>query len=155
MTEPRIFHLLHLSHRAVFRAADQALNQRFGVTAAQQAALMFLGEKDAASMSELAAALGLKAAATSGLVDRMEKNGFLERRTAPDDGRSYRLYLLEKGRALLKDSKQLVKDSNDALLEGFDEATRKQVATFLETIIERADAVAKTDAMQTKGKDNE
>jgi len=151
MVEPRLFHLLHLSHRAVFRAADRALTKRFGITAAQQAALMFLAENEGASMSALASAVSLKPAATSGLVDRMEKNGFLQRRAAPTDGRSFELYLNPVGRQIVSDSKSLIEESNRLLLDGFDAETRKTIAEFLQTITERADAFQDQNKMEIKG----
>jgi len=140
MAEPRLFHLLHLCHRAVFRAADRMLTSRYGITAAQHAALMFLGEREGASMSALASAVSLKPAAVSGLVDRMEKNGFLERRPAPNDGRSFELYLKPSGRQIVEESRALIEDSNRYLLEGVDESTQWQIAEFLEKLSRRADA---------------
>lgn len=140
MANPRLFHLLHLCHRAVFRAADRALTSRFGITAAQHAALMFLSEQEGASMGALAAAVSLKPAAVSGLIDRMEKNGFLERRVAPKDGRSFELYLRPPGRHIVTESKALIEESNRYLLEGIDGETREQIAYFLEKITVRAEA---------------
>ena len=150
MAEPRLFHLLHLSHRAVFRAADRALTSRYGITAAQHAALMFLAEHEGASMSALAAAVSLKPAAISGLVDRMEKNGFLERRSAPADGRSFELYLHAAGRDIVKESKALIEESNRYLLDGFDRETLRQVAGFLEKITARAEAYGGESKIENK-----
>ena len=140
MADPRLFHMLHLCHRAVFRAADRALTSRFGITAAQHAALMFLAEQEGASMSALAAAVGLKPAAVSGLIDRMEKNGFLERCAAAKDRRSFELFLKPAGRDIVKESKVLIEESNRYLLEGIDDETREQIADFLEKVTVRAEA---------------
>jgi len=151
MAEPRLFHLLHLSHRAVFRAADRALSGRFGITAAQHAALMYLAGKEGASMSALATAISLKPAATSGLIDRMEKNGFLERRPAPRDGRSFELFLKPAGKRIVGDSKALIEESNRFLLEGYDREARAEIANFLEKITERANAFGEQDIAEHKG----
>lgn len=151
VTEPRLFHLLHLSHRAVFRAADRALSSRFGITAAQHAALMYLAQREGASMSELAAAISLKAAATSGLIDRMEKKELLERRPAAKDGRSFELFLKPAGRLIVQDSKTLIEESNRALLEGFDDQKRSDIADFLKTITARANALGGNKETENKG----
>jgi len=140
MPTPRLFHLLHLSHRAVFRAADRILAARHGITAAQQGALMYLAEKEGASMSALAGAVGLKAAATSGLVDRMEQKGLVERRRAAEDGRSFKLYLSPAGYEIVTASRAIIQESNSVLLEGYSPSEQAQMADFLETIIKRADA---------------
>jgi len=141
MVEPRLFHLLHLSHRAVFRAADRTLAKQFDITSAQQAVLMYLAENEGCRMSALAEAVGLKAAATSGLVDRMEKKALLERRAARHDGRSFELFLKPVGSQVVKDSKALIIASNEKLLDGFSLVERTKVAEFLETIAERANAL--------------
>ncbi len=154
-TEPRLFHLLHLSHRAVFRAADKALSNRYGISAAQHGALMYLGENEGSSMSALAAAISLKPAATSGLVDRMVKNGFIERRIAPEDARSFRLYLKPSARQILSDSKVLIAESNRMLLDGYSSDDRKKIADFLTTIAKRAHAFAEENSMIAKEEIND
>jgi len=151
MTNPRIFHLLHRSHRAVFRAADKALLARFGITAAQQAALMFLARNEGVTMSALAVAVGLKAAATSGLVDRMERNGFLERRVAPLDGRSFLLFLKPAGKQIVDDSKALITESNQQILKGFSQEECNQISEFLETVIKRANTLSGEKEIETEG----
>lgn len=50
-------------------------------------------------MSELGARLGLDKSSISGLVDRAEKRGLVERFRSPDDGRAVRVRLTEEGRA--------------------------------------------------------
>jgi len=148
MSRPRLFHLLHLSHRAVFRAADRALSARYGVTAAQQGALMFLAENEGASMGALADAVGLKGAATSGLVDRMEKKDLISRRRASEDGRSFALFLNPAGHEVVQASRSLIKESNQTLLEGYNISEQKILADFLATIIKRADAFHPIDNQQ-------
>lgn len=139
MADPRIFHLLHLSHRAIFRAADRVLMDRFGITAGQNAVLLYLHKHEGAMMGAVAAALGLKNAATSGLVDRMEQKDLVERRPSTSDGRAYELYLKPYGRDIAEQSKAIIKASNDYLLEGLDDGKRDTITNFLETIIERAE----------------
>jgi len=148
MAAPRLFHLLHLSHRAVFRAADRMIAMRFGVTAAQHGALMYVRENEGASMGALARALGLKGAATSGLVDRMEQKGLMERRRAISDGRSFELFLKPQGRHIVETSQSLIKESNAKLLEGFTAADQALIADFLETLAKRADAFRPTESKQ-------
>jgi len=102
-------------------------------------------------MSELAAAISLKAAATSGLIDRMEKKELLERRPAAKDGRSFELFLKPAGRLIVQDSKTLIEESNRALLEGFDDQKRSDIADFLKTITARANALGGNKETENKG----
>ena len=138
MSNPRIFHLLHLSHKALFRAADKSLVSRFGITAAQHGALMYVGENEGSLMSGMARALGLRAAAASTLVDRMEKKDLMERRADPQDGRAFALHLKPQGRGILNETRSLIPQLNEALLEGYTTTERQLFSVFFKNIIERA-----------------
>ena len=65
-TEPRLFHLVHRLHQALFQAGDRMLVQELGITSSQSAVLMFLDKFKGASMGELASAVGLKITSVSG-----------------------------------------------------------------------------------------
>jgi DNA-binding MarR family transcriptional regulator len=140
MRQPRIFHLLHLAHRAVFRAADKVLASKHGISAAQQGVLLYLSENEGASMGALAEAVGLKPAATSGLVDRMAANNLLQRRRSAADKRSFTLHLLPAGSALVNQGKQLIQAANSDLLKGYSPEETQFIANFLEKVILRANA---------------
>jgi len=143
MSRPKIFHLIHMAHRALFRAADRLLADRHGITAAQNGLLLYLEKNEGATMGAVATAIGLKNAATSGLVDRMEGRGLIARRPSEQDRRSFELVLLPKGRAIAGESHALIHATNDHLLEGFSEAEQETIARFLETVIAKSDAYGK------------
>jgi DNA-binding MarR family transcriptional regulator len=138
MALPRLFHLLHTSHRAVFREADKMLLDQFGVSAAQHAVLMFLVNKPGSLVGELASAVGLSSAAASGLISRMADGGLLERRQSPNDKRASELYASEKGQAIVAGGAALVKQGNERLAEGFSEEDLAVVERFLSTVAKRA-----------------
>jgi len=140
MADPKIFHLLHMSHRAVFRAADRVLTARFGVTAGQHGLLLYLDHHDGASQGAAAQALGLKGASMSGLVDRMEAKGRGERRPSETDKRAYGLHLTAEGAALVAATAPLITETNAQLLAGYSAQDRARIGTFLEDVIRRADA---------------
>lgn len=149
MKRIRLFHLIHLAHRALFRAADRVLVARYGITAAQNALLMFLDKEEGASMGAAAEALGLKHAAMSGLVDRMEKKGLIARRASPTDGRSTTLALCDAGRAIVTESHQLITATNSRLLDGFSSDEQKIIERFLRTVAETADTIETTEQVAT------
>jgi DNA-binding MarR family transcriptional regulator len=107
------------------------------VTAAQSGLLFFLGTHDGALMSEAAAALDLGAPGISGLADRTEKAGLIERRADETDGRASRLWLTDAGRAARQRSKTRMKDLNAKLTEGFTEAEVDVVARWLASLQEK------------------
>ncbi len=147
MKHLRLFHLIHLAHRALFRAADRVLLANYGITAAQNALLMFLDNQEGASMGAAAEALGLKHAAMSGLVDRMEKKGLIERRASPTDGRSTILSLCVAGRDIVDQSHTLITVTNNRLLAGFSVADQRVIERFLRTVAETADTIDTAEAV--------
>ncbi|TNE61916.1 MAG: MarR family transcriptional regulator [Alphaproteobacteria bacterium] len=139
MADPKIFHLLHMSHRAVFRAADRVLAARFGITAGQHGLLLYLHKNAGVALGAAAAALGLRNASASGLVDRMEAKGLIRREVSAADRRACALYLTDAGADIVAATGPLIRETNEQLLAGYDEQARHQIGDFLETVISRAD----------------
>ncbi|KAB7709070.1 MarR family transcriptional regulator [Bacillus aerolatus] len=72
----------------------------YGVTPVQYALLRQLWKKDRQFSYELAERLLLDSATITGIIDRLEHNGFIERRVDPDDRRNKLVFLTEKGKSL-------------------------------------------------------
>ncbi|WER47682.1 MarR family winged helix-turn-helix transcriptional regulator [Cupriavidus sp. WKF15] len=131
--EHRLVYLLNVGQRRLQRWS-QARVAGGGVTAAQSGLLFFLGGNDGALMSEAAAALDLGAPGMSGLADRTEKAGLIERRPDASDRRVSRLWLTEAGRAARQRSKVSMKALNAKLTKGFTEAEIDIVARWLTSL---------------------
>ncbi|WP_434033980.1 MarR family winged helix-turn-helix transcriptional regulator [Cupriavidus sp. a3] len=116
--EPRLVYLLNVGQQRLQRWS-QARIASGGVTSAQAGLLFFLGRNDGALMSEAAAALDLGAPGMSGLADRTERAGLIERRPDDSDRRASRLWLTEAGRKARLRSKASMKVLNARLTEGF------------------------------------
>src|SRR5262245_36944405 len=71
-----------------------------GGTPARYAVLKVLWHQDGQSGAEVAARLVIDSATTTGLMDRLQAAGLLERRADREDRRVQRLYLTKQGRAL-------------------------------------------------------
>ncbi|EKN70861.1 transcriptional regulator [Neobacillus bataviensis LMG 21833] len=72
----------------------------YGVTPVQYALLRRLWEKDGQFGHVLAEQLLLDSATITGIIDRLEQNGFIERRIDPNDRRNKLVFLTEKGRSM-------------------------------------------------------
>ena len=83
----------------VTRRARQLLAPH-GVTPVQYAVLKALSEADGASGAELGARLVLDSASVTGVADRLETLGLVERRADAEDRRIHRLFLTNSGAAL-------------------------------------------------------
>lgn len=103
----------------------------YGVTPVQYALLKVLWEKDGQSGAELCERLVLDSATVTGLLDRLEKNGLLERRPDPHDRRINRLHLTETGKSLQGPLDQQMDEMN---LEAFRPFTPEQVQAIQEAL---------------------
>jgi DNA-binding MarR family transcriptional regulator len=129
----RLVYLLNVGQRRLHRWS-QARTVAGGVTAAQAGLLFFLAKSDGALTSEAAAALDLKAPGMSGLVDRVERAGLVERHSDERDRRASRLWLTSAGRAALKRAKSGLAEVNARLTEGFTENEIDVVARWLTSL---------------------
>lgn len=68
-----------------------------GLTTPQFRMIMQLQRQDGVTQSSLANILAVGKVSTSGLIDRLEQSGWIERRADPNDRRSNLIYLTDKG----------------------------------------------------------
>lgn len=127
--QPRLFHLLHRTHQALFRASDKMLGDQLGISTSQSAVLLYLKHADKATMGDVAQAVGLTIASASGLVDRMEKKQLVARQRSETDRRSIQLVLTETGRQTLSKAEPLTKSANTALLDTIGSAHEAETFT--------------------------
>jgi DNA-binding MarR family transcriptional regulator len=71
-----------------------------GVGIGQWAVLMFLWSQDGMSQAELSRVVAIEPPTMVRTVDRMVRDGLVQRRPDPTDGRISRIYLTKRGRAL-------------------------------------------------------
>lgn len=83
------------SHRA--RAASMLAD--IGLFPGQEILLMKLSEKDGEPQKALCDSIGLDHSTVAKSLNRLEKQGLIERRKCPEDGRISQTYLTDKGRA--------------------------------------------------------
>ena len=83
---------------------------RLGISMAQLNIMYTLQRDGVMTMSRLADVLGVSLSNASGLVDRMEERGFIERTRVPEDRRVVLVRVTEAGTRIL--------DENDALSDG-------------------------------------
>jgi DNA-binding MarR family transcriptional regulator len=98
---------------------------RHGISMTQQHILAMLDRHGEMSMSHLADMLDVSLSNATGLVDRMEERGLLERIRITDDRRVVHVHLTDAGRTLLADIEVLKDDLVQRILAELD---REQLA---------------------------
>jgi len=104
----------------------------------EYALLHALAEEDAASQSELAAALRVHPSNLVALVDGLEDGGLVERRRDPADRRRHVLALTTAGRVRVARARRAVEDAEEDLLAPLEAGDRIRLQEYLERIAARA-----------------
>src|SRR6266545_6181960 len=73
---------------------------RYDLTPQQFGLLAFLWLEDGLSQTELSARSQIDRTTMGGIVDRLEKEGLVQRRPHPDDRRAYQVFLTARGKSL-------------------------------------------------------
>src|SRR5215813_9710359 len=87
--------------REMIRRPLEAEFARGSLTGPQQSAMHALVQSDRMSLKELSAHLGLSHSTVSGILDRLEKRGLVERRTDETDRRHTRISVTQEVRDFL------------------------------------------------------
>ncbi|MGO4713976.1 MarR family winged helix-turn-helix transcriptional regulator [Bradyrhizobium sp. 2TAF24] len=130
----RLIFLLNVAQRRLQRWVEQQMAAENGLTSAQSGVLFYLGGRDGALIGDVALALDLVPSAMSGLADRMERAGLVERRPDSADGRAWRLYLTEAGLSVRKRAVARTQALNARLMEGFSDKEIDVVVRWLTSL---------------------
>lgn len=133
----RLFLLLNRAQHRVFQSVDRRTVQHFGASVSQLGVLMFLDKHPGALQKELSQALGMNNPGVTGLVNRMEANGLLQRQPCPNDGRASRLQLTAQGKARAAEIPPFIAELNATMTEGFSDEEIEVVLRFLNALLER------------------
>jgi MarR family transcriptional regulator, lower aerobic nicotinate degradation pathway regulator len=101
---------------------------RYEVTPQQFGLLAFLWREDGISQTELSARSQIDRTTMGGIIDRLEKEGLIERRNHPDDRRAYQIFLTSKGKSVEKELCALADRVQDKVSAPL---TADEPATFL------------------------
>jgi DNA-binding MarR family transcriptional regulator len=128
---------LGFSRRRSLRDPLAAMCEAAGLTAPQVHALLWLGQEGPLTMGELSRRVGVTEKTGTGLVDRLERERYLERERDPDDRRVVRSRLTARGAAAYRELDAAVQDKLARLLGLLDAADRRSLFRILETLLAR------------------
>ena len=97
------------------------LFEKVGLYPGQPQLLFSLLRKDGQRQKELAEKLKVKPATITVMINRMEKNGIIYRKSDDEDQRVSRVYLTEKGREVSKEVRELIESINNECFSNFTE----------------------------------
>lgn len=113
-----------------------------GLTRAQWRALKRIHDHQGLSQVELADGMDMEPIAVGRLVDRLQKAGFVERRTDPDDRRRWRLYLRPQAMQVMDDIIELSSRLRAEALEGLSDG---EVEAVMRALLHLRDNLTRLD----------
>jgi DNA-binding MarR family transcriptional regulator len=127
----------------VYRLWVRVFEQRFpqlGMTFTQCKVLVFLSRNEGTTQAKLAEASDTEPMTLVRVLDRMERDDWIERRPDPADRRAYRLYLRPASNPVLQEIMRIGETARSEALAGLSGEQREQMMTMLEHV--RANLVA-------------
>ena len=118
--EECINYLLTSAQHTVFMKMTDKLSN-YDLTPVQYSVLYCLWEQDMRSPKEIAERLKLENSTISGILERMEKKGLIERSISKEDRRFIEVCLTDKGASLKEDVIRAVEDVNADVMSIFSE----------------------------------
>jgi len=97
--EKSIGFLLAKAYQRAFALFKEEFD-RYDLTPQQFGLLAFLWLEDGLSQTELSARSQIDRTTMGGLIDRLVKEGMVERKTHPEDRRAYQVFLTDRGKSL-------------------------------------------------------
>lgn len=111
--------------------------EKMDLTAAQGRMMAFIFHQGQPMCpKDLEAELHLSHPTVSGLLSRLEQKGFVQMQTDPEDRRSKRIVISEKGIACHERMRSVIQENESRIVRGFTPEEREQFASFLQRAID-------------------
>ncbi len=129
--------------RRIIRAVDvhsRKVNDHFGVTTPQMICLTSLARLGRVTLTELARDVDLNPSTVNGIVDRLERKGYVRRHRGTADRRRVFLELLPAGREVAQSPPSLLQDRLARALSELPELERTAIVQSLERVVSLMEA---------------
>ena len=123
--------LLHDVARLLRTRFDRYARASAGITRAQFAVLAILARNEGLNQVAVAEQLEITPITLARLIDRLEAEGWVERRHDPDDRRAHRLFLRREGRDVLERLRPLAQRFLEGTFAGLTTEARDQLIESL------------------------
>lgn len=107
----------------------------------QVAAFIYLSSDAEIRQDELVSKIGVDKAIGTRVIKKLNENGYVRRRSDPQDLRVLLLSLTDEGAAMRRQIIEVLTSLNTSLMEGFTEEEQETVLRFLDRIIANTDQI--------------
>lgn len=112
--------------------ASRLLQQ--GLYAGQDQVMLALNENDGQTPGTLAGKLGVRPPTITKTINRLQAQGFLERRASETDSRQAHIFLTDAGRETIRSIEKSVRKTEKQAMKGLDKKDQKALAKLLNRI---------------------
>ncbi len=125
--------LLTIAQHEVFLLFSESLSH-YGITPGQYGVLACLWKNQTLTPKEIATILRVENSTISGVLDRMQKRGLIDRVLNPNNRRSISVQATEEGLALQEPVQKTIEELNERVLHDFSASEREEILTLLHRI---------------------
>jgi len=138
--------IVKLTEKSLERAIDSELRQKCGLTGGQWKIILVLAISDGLNQKELAELVFVETPTLVPILDKMEKEGFLQRRPDHNDRRLNRVFLKAKSKKIVLTIVKCIIDFRKTITKGILEKDLDVTRTVLKKLSQNADKL-----MEEKG----
>jgi len=124
--------------RAAMKKIDKILGNQlgnYGVNIPQSFILLCLQDQNGITLKEIGNKTLIDSSSMTVLVDKLEKNGLVERKPDPDDRRAIRVFITARGKNIAREIKKIEIDFNSRLYDLLGEGNQKEFVHGINNII--------------------
>ena len=141
--DDRLIYLVFTAQQKLRTHLKNAMSEAgVSITPAQSAILFLLERKDGQTMSELTQELSIDNSTLTGLVDRLERSGFVKRNASTADRRLSHVYITGSGHDEIERAKAVIRRVNDRIREDFTEGEVESFKKILKSFFVRFGAAS-------------
>jgi DNA-binding MarR family transcriptional regulator len=130
----RLGFLLAKNHLSFVNQLEARLEPQ-GMTGRHFGCLTVIADQGPMTQQRLGKGMGVDRTTVVSIVDRLEAEGFVERRRNPEDRRAYALQVTAEGTAWLKRAGKVVLEMESEFLASLSEAERRQLIDLLQRVL--------------------
>ena len=128
------------------QSLSKRMGQLLGITGPQRLALRMIGREPEMPTLRLATLLHLHPSTVTGIIDRLERDGCVERVADPGDARSTRLRLTRRGRRYDNDTEGTIEEAVSTALRGLSNTTVESGRQLLTAVCTALETFASANA---------
>jgi len=151
-TDDRLIYQIFMAQQKLRTYINNILpSEGIRVTLGQAGILFILQHNNGRTMTELTKALAVENATLTGLIDRLERSGFVTRKASPEDRRSFRIYITPDGINECERVKPLIKRINEEIKYGFSKEEIEVFKRVLQSLFKKFDKPGKSREVSAGG----